>query len=397
MKAEETYGAGFQSGTGVLLGFAAIVVVLGIVALTVHLGRDPTARKGLPEEALLAGVVLMPRSGPWLGINVTSPGEEAWRGNRTSPGVLVAGVMLGSPAEQAGLRAGDRIERVGKASVDSPLDLANAVAALQVGETVRLTINRNGQKRAVHAKLGTPPLGRLTAATGGVGAAWLGADVQNLDPLLAAHLGYPGRQGVVVGYVHPGSPAAAAGLAQGDVIVSVGNVELRGIDQIAALVAERRPGDVLSIAAWRRGSPMELSVPLAPLPPPGAQRQPTLPGAEVEIEAAWLGLDIVPLSRAEAKELGLPSGTLGMEVDGVAEGPGLDAGFQVGDVIIAINGRGVPTIADFKDATEGAAGAIVDVYRLNRHIYIPVQPPGGAAGTVQPKARVQQVMFPRWP
>jgi len=397
MKTGDSFRAEFLSGMGVWSGLAAIVVVLGIVVLTVQIGLDPAERKRLPEEALLAGVVLMPRGGPWLGVNVASPEEGARRENRASQGVLVSGVMLGSPAEKAGVRAGDTIERVGKTSVDSPIDLMNAVAACKAGETVRLTINRGGRQRAVYAELATPPLGTLAAAPAEPGAAWLGADVQNLDALLAAHLGYPDKKGIVVGYVYPNSPASAAGIAQGDVIARVGTVQPRNIDQIAALIADRHPGEMLPIVAWRQGSPMEITVQLAALPPPGAQRKPALPDAEVEIEAAWLGLDIVPLSKAEAEELGLPANTLGMEVDGVAEGPGMDAGFQVGDVIIAINGESTPNIAAFKDATEGAIGAVVDVYRTNRHVYISVPPPGGAPDAAASKAQVRQVAFRRWP
>ena len=82
------------------------------------------------------------------------------------------------------------------------------------------------------------------------------------------------------------------------------------------------------------------------------------------------------LSNAEAEELGLPKSLRGMVVDDVAPGPGVDVGFQAGDVIIAVNGVSTPTVTEFKEATERAVGAVVDVVRFGHHIYISVPPPG---------------------
>jgi S1-C subfamily serine protease len=121
-----------------------------------------------------------------------------------------------------------------------------------------------------------------------------------------------------------------------------------------------------------------------------------LPEAEVEIEAAWLGLDIVPLDPAEAKELGLPAGVHGMVVDGVAAGLGVDVGFQIGDVILAVNGKSIQNVADFQKATEEAVGALADVLRYGRHIYLSVPPPGSLPGQADNKPAVRRVGFKLW-
>ena len=92
----------------------------------------------------------------------------------------------------------------------------------------------------------------------------------------------------------------------------------------------------------------------------------------------------MPLSRAEAKEFGLPASVHGMLVDGVAQGRGVDAGFLAGDVIVAVNGKATPDVTAFKEATEGAAGAVVDVMRGPHHLYISVPPPGADAKNLRP-------------
>ena len=158
----------------------------------------------------------------------------------------------------------------------------------------------------------------------------------------------------------------------------------------------RRLGDAIRILVWHRGAKKDVRVKLGRRPPAGKRPRPPLPGAEVEIEAAWLGLDIVPLSRDEARELGLSSNLRGMVVDDVAAGRGVDAGFQVGDVIIAVNGKKTPTVMDFRDATEEAVGAVVDVVRLGRHVYLSVPPPGGVQEFGRQKPPVRQVSFEIW-
>jgi S1-C subfamily serine protease len=261
------------------------------------------------------------------------------------------------------------------------------VTGQKAGDTIRMTVDRLGTRRPLHVKLGSRPTGTLAAAAGEM--AWLGVDAQPVSGLLAQRLRLPDRHGVIVSYVYPGSPARGAGLAQGDVIRRVGETRVRDINQLGDLVAARRPGDTLSLNVWHRGTQQQLRVKLEPRPS-GKKRSPVpLPGAEVEVEAAWLGLDIIPLSAAEAQELGLPATLRGMMVDGVAVGQGIDAGFLVGDVIVAVNGRSTRTVADFEEATEQAVGAVVDVVRYGHHVYLSVPPPGamGPAGTKNPQVQ----------
>ncbi len=382
--------------TSIWVVLISVFGVLASVWLVVRVGDDPGERVRLPEEARLANFTLLPPQGPWMGINVAT-NEEALRHNvRLKSGIVVSRVMLGSPAYNAGIQVGDVVERVDRTNIRMPLDLMNALSKHKVGDTVRVTINRNARSQKFFVKLSSQPMGTLAAATGAVNAVWLGADVQAVDKLLAKQLGLPDTRGVVVSYVYPSSPAFSAGLAQGDVIRRVGEIRLRDIDQLKTLTARHRPGDVLRMVVWHKGAQKDLKVALATVPPPEKQPHPTLPEAEVEIEAAWLGLDIVPISRAEARELGLPGDLRGMVVDGVVAGTGVDAGFLMGDVIVAVNGRQTPNVKAFQEATEGAVGAVVDAIRFGRHIYISVPPPGGTQDIGNQQPPVRQVAFRTW-
>ena len=145
---------------------------------------------------------------------------------------------------------------------------------------------------------------------------------------------------------------------------------------VPGVLAHLSPEDVVKTLVWRKGQRLKGELRVAPKPNQPAAKPPTLPEAEIEIEAAWLGLDIVPLTPAEAEDLGIDESVRGMLVDDVAAGRGVDAGLAAGDVILAINGKLTRTTDEFKQATAAAPGALLDVLRQNRHIYISVPPPG---------------------
>ena len=72
-------------------------------------------------------------------------------------GALVAGVVAGGPADDGGLRVGDRIVSVGGRAISEPADVASAVVARKPGDEVRIRVRRGGSERTLTVKLGTRP------------------------------------------------------------------------------------------------------------------------------------------------------------------------------------------------------------------------------------------------
>ena len=90
----------------------------------------------------------------------------------------------------------------------------------------------------------------------------LGVSVQPINPELATSFGLQNAQGALVNAVEPGSPASKAGVAQGDVILSVNN---RAIEQPADLVraiGDTKAGQSVTLKVWRKGATRELSATL---------------------------------------------------------------------------------------------------------------------------------------
>jgi len=74
-------------------------------------------------------------------------------GERTDPGVAISGVRAASPAERAGLQAGDVIVRFGDVDVKTLEDLTFALRSKRPGDRVAVIVERGGQTRALEATL----------------------------------------------------------------------------------------------------------------------------------------------------------------------------------------------------------------------------------------------------
>ncbi|HEV8309849.1 MAG TPA: DegQ family serine endoprotease, partial [Methylomirabilota bacterium] len=158
----------------------------------------------------------------WLGVSIQPLTPELAKsfGSKPQEGVLVASVAEGSPAAKAGLRPGDVIVRYDGKAVDSPRELSAGVANTEVGRTVELAVVRDGAERRLRVTIGNLADSRQarTPATESRVAGRLGLELQDLTPELARRLGIPDPKGVVVTDVRPNSPAAEAGIKEGDVI-----------------------------------------------------------------------------------------------------------------------------------------------------------------------------------
>jgi serine protease Do/serine protease DegQ len=101
---------------------------------------------------------------------------------------------------------------------------------------------------------------------------WLGVALQPLSPDLAQSLGLSGTTGAVVGSTITGSPAAQAGLQQGDVIISYDKVRVEDYRHVQRLVAETRVGKSVTLQIVRKKQTMEVAVTVAEVPDETARR-----------------------------------------------------------------------------------------------------------------------------
>ncbi|MBI4560975.1 MAG: trypsin-like peptidase domain-containing protein, partial [Candidatus Rokubacteria bacterium] len=95
---------------------------------------------------------------------------------------------------------------------------------------------------------------------------WLGISVQPVSPELAQSLGSTGPTGAVVTSVYPGSPAADAGLKQGDLILSFGGTPVDDYHHLQRLVADTDVGKTVTLHLLRKKEPLDLQAKIGEMP-----------------------------------------------------------------------------------------------------------------------------------
>jgi serine protease Do len=183
-------------------------------------------------------------------------------------GALLAGIQPDSPASKAGLQPGDVITAVNGTKISDPRELALNVANVQPGDEAHLTILRNGKTQDVTVKVGQLP-SEQTAPNNGNGESehhgQIGLALAPLSPDMRSQLDVPdGTQGAVVRNVRPGSPAEAAGLQPGDVIVGVGTQPVNSPSDAAKAMRSALNGNdhALALRVIRNGQPVFVGVTL---------------------------------------------------------------------------------------------------------------------------------------
>jgi serine protease Do len=101
---------------------------------------------------------------------------------------------------------------------------------------------------------------------GKVSRGWLGVQIQEVTPAIAASLGMQSEHGALVAVVTPNSPGAKAGLKQGDVILSFNGGEVGRLRDLPRMVAASSPDANANIKVWRNGQTVELQTTLGELP-----------------------------------------------------------------------------------------------------------------------------------
>jgi serine protease Do len=213
---------------------------------------------------------------------------------------------------------------------------------------------------------------------GRVTRGWLGVQIQPLTPELAKGIGADGAKGALVAAVTENSPAAKAGLKQGDVIARVNGKEMRDAHDLPRVVAETPPGQKLELTVLRNGKEQTLPVTVAEM-----SQAPKTAGATARPENARpkrsgaLGLQLAPLDDATRQQAGVAPSAPGVVVRGVAPDSVAAGLVAPGDVIVSVNLEPVSDPADAaRRLTDGAAKKrmvlLVSRGGSNRFVSLPV-------------------------
>ena len=200
----------------------------------------------------------------WLGIVIQelTPELAEGFGVKKDSGVLVADVMKNSPAEGAGLKAGDIIVEFNGAPIKNVTELQKRVAAVEPGRATPLVVIRDKVSMPLSVKIGEQPSDEAMAQQ--PAGETLGLAVEPLTEEATQRFRLTARSGVVVTDVEPGSSGDQAGIHAGDAILEINRQPVKDVDSFRRIMSSVKPGDVVRVYLQRGGGRNEyvvLSVP----------------------------------------------------------------------------------------------------------------------------------------
>jgi serine protease Do len=175
---------------------------------------------------------------------------------------------------------------------------------------------------------------------------WLGIAIQNVTPELQKFFDLKELQGVIVAQVLPDSPALAAGIQQGDVILTLNGEPIEDANSFSLRVSEIKPGNQAELGILRSGRRITKTVTVGEMPEEVGKPS----ESKVQEEQGTYGFTVQNLTGQIAESLGLGPNVTGVVVAEVQPGGAADnAGLQVGDVIQEVNRRRVTSVSDFRN------------------------------------------------
>ncbi len=190
----------------------------------------------------------------FLGVNVQALTPELAKAMqlKISKGALVADVVPGSPADQGGLKRGDVVIAFNQKKIDEPRDLSSHVAQFPVGEEAKVTILREGTQKELAVKIGKQGSeGKEAEAPQSFDQGKWGLGLADLNPSTQGSTGSKGNGGVLIAKVQPGSPADAAGVHPGDILLSLNRQPVHSAEQAAELISRAQEHDSLLLLLKR--------------------------------------------------------------------------------------------------------------------------------------------------
>jgi S1-C subfamily serine protease len=186
---------------------------------------------------------------------------------------------------------------------------------------------------------------------GRVRRGYLGVEMRDLTPFERRERGLDSDVGVAIKFVQDGTPAAAAGLEQGDVVLTIdGRAVEGGLNRLRNLISLTEPGSDIEIELLRGQRKMAVRATVAD--------STEMRAAQLNGEAIYeLGVIVRANTPEISKELGYRRHVPGVLVLDVQSGtPAAEAGLEVGDILTKIDRYGIDDPSELRRRLPGAGG-----------------------------------------
>jgi serine protease Do len=241
---------------------------------------------------------------------------------------------------------------------------------------------------AIPANTARPVIEALRAH-GKVSRGWLGVQIQEITPEIAQGLGMNADKpnGALVAAVQPDTPAAKAGIQNGDVIVTFDGKPVDTMRDLPRLVGDTPVGKTVTIGLLRQGKSMSVEAKLAGLPDAQVASAPSDQDSQSDDQAdraTTLGAYLSNLNPEIRKHQGIPKSVQGVLVSRVKpNSPAADNDIEAGDVIVQINQHPVAHPQEAIDQLTALKGKAV-LLLISRHgenRFVAITPGDGSSGS----------------
>ena len=189
----------------------------------------------------------------WLGITVQDLSEDlsGYFGLTDKNGVLVAGLLKDGPAQKAGIKKGDIIKQFDAKAINSVKDLLAMVNKTEIGRKVKITAIRDKKETVFEVIISSRPQDKDFETQSPVqeevqARVWRGLEIVDLDSRAARKFNLQGNEGVVVVDVKANSPADAASVIPGDLILEINRQKVKDVAEFQKITRGLK-GDCLVV------------------------------------------------------------------------------------------------------------------------------------------------------
>jgi serine protease Do len=174
-------------------------------------------------------------------------------GLESDKGALIASIDKDTPAERAGLKAGDVIIEFDGKPITEGSELPRYVAATPIDKKVRIVIYRDGAKHDISLVVGKlkDKDGESAGLNGGKEGDKVGVVVEEIRKELAERLGIHDSKGLVVSEVKSGSSAEEVGISAGSMVIEVNGQRPETLKAYNAVIDKLKKGDVVRLLLRR--------------------------------------------------------------------------------------------------------------------------------------------------
>ncbi len=213
-------------------------------------------------------------------------------------------------------------------------------------------------------------------AHGKVEHGYLGIAMNDVTPENAHFFGLKDASGAIVAQVTPGSPAAGAGLQQGDIITALNGQKMNDSSTLQVAVSEINPGTSITLNLMRNGNPTTAHLTVGEL---GKNNQEVASNeGDGASNSGKLGLAVGDLTADARQQLQAPDNLHGAVVQNVRPGsPAEDAGLQAGDIILQVDRKPTTSASQFVGqvhADESNGDVLLLVWSKGNASYLTLHP-----------------------